>query len=133
MKHHAGPGVDVYHVGILSDLLHCRGRIRHLGWRKALSRLRYDLRWSKLRRRNNWNGWLAEAGDLPHAGHGWTRKRAMRDLDRIAASLAWAQHTCGTVRLVATDRANYCVTCGTKTRRDWTPRPDAWDAEPAQS
>lgn len=125
MKHQGG--VDVYPVGVLSDLRHIRGALRYKGIGEAWRLLRYrSRRWNK---RNAWNGYLAEAEGLPHCGHGWTRKRAMRSLDRIAATLHWARHdACGTVRLTADVRRQYCVTCDVSSRRGWTRLADGpWD------
>ncbi len=126
MKH--VPGVDVYPVGVLSDLRHAYGALRYKGIREAWSLLRYRMKRS-WHRRNAWNGFLAEAEGLPHCGHGWTRKRALRSLDRIEATLHWARHDpCGTVRLTANVRRQYCITCDVSGRRDWTPMPDGpWD------
>lgn len=79
--------VDIYPVGLLHNLM-IVGRItvrapRYLP--RVLRRFGRDVGrgW---RRRSYWNGWLAEPvssrGTWARAGHGWTRKRALRDLDR---------------------------------------------------
>jgi hypothetical protein len=78
--------VDVYPVGLLADLLFlARTRQRapeHTpdAWRK----LRYGWR-TGWRKRSYWNGYLAEPNPdngRTGAGHGWTKARALRSLDR---------------------------------------------------
>lgn len=117
------PTVDIYPVGLLSDLCLFRGAWRHDPMkghrRRALRRLWRDFARS-WRRRSYWNGYLAEVEGPPRCGHGWTKRRALRDLDRVRATTHWAKHTCGTVRLRA-EGATYCVTCNRKTRTGWTP------------
>lgn len=76
--------VSVYPVGFMSDLLAVRARLVHgapISWRWRIEQFRRS--W---RRRSYWNGFLAEV-DYPPAGlthtrcgHGWTRRRAARDL-----------------------------------------------------
>lgn len=122
-----GPGVHVYPVGALADLIHFRGWWKHKGRIYALRRLAGDLK-RQWRRRSYWNGFLAEVESLPYCGHGWTRQRAMRSLDRIAAGLCWARHDCGTTTFSSTAvRKPYCVTCDVKTARGWTYAPYDWD------
>lgn len=115
--------VDIYPVGLLHDLRRFHGEWLHDPApgrrRRALRRLWRDFARS-WRRRSYWNGFLAEDGGLPRCGHGWTKRRALRDLDRVFWTAHWAQHTCGTVRLRA-EGATYCVTCNRKTRTGWTP------------
>lgn len=110
--------VDVYPVGVLRDLRSIRHVHRRKGLREALRRLRYVLRSKSWTRRSAWNGYLAEAPGMPRAGHGWTYKRAMRSLDRAAATLHYARHSCGKVRL-ACDETRFCPRCKTRDR-DWT-------------
>ena len=87
-------GADMYPVGVLSDWQQFLRRRQHEGTRKALRRLRYDLRFiTRWARQGNWravrnsfNGYLAEhptAGT--RCGHGWTKTRALRDLERHLA------------------------------------------------
>jgi hypothetical protein len=88
VKHggYAGDGVDVYPVGLLHDLRLAWGTVRHVpsraGW--ALGKLGrgFGRGW---RNRSYWNGYLAEPtveGQWTRCGHGWTRRRALRDLNR---------------------------------------------------
>ena len=84
--------IDVYPVGILSDLLPVLRvfdpRIpfddRRAARRRVLRRLRYGIASGRYRSRNAWNGYLAEPRDFPphmtRCGHGWTQKRALHDL-----------------------------------------------------
>lgn len=93
--------VDVYPVGILRSMIDSRNNLRAWFWHAAATRpvpgyLRLTLRlmrsqieqrkWHDLR--NNFNGFLAEpltwpaGGTLHRCGSGWTRKRAIRDLER---------------------------------------------------
>lgn len=76
-------GVDVYHVGLLSDLKHLWAQWRLFGNYRtgtAIFLRRFARNW---RRRSYWNGYLAEAtGRHCNAGHGWTRKRALASLHR---------------------------------------------------
>lgn len=88
--------IDVYPVGVLSDLLYVRSAFRQrLGRRDALRRLRREPRyiWYQARRRNwraiknSFNGYLAEhRTDGTRCGHAWTKNRALRDLERHLAS-----------------------------------------------
>lgn len=121
------PIAQVYPVGLLSDLIHLRGAWRHGPPGAFRSRLRYFLRCvrSDVRRRSYWNGYLAELEGAGHCGHGWTKARARRSLAHIIATQHWASHKpCGTVRLSADVRRQYCVTCEVKSsRREWTPLP----------
>lgn len=91
LKHRREQPVEVYPVGLLADLRFLSGTIRrapsHTGeaWRK----LRNGWRGS-WRRRSYWNGYLAEPkvdNAWARAGHGWTEKRARRDLDRHLADV----------------------------------------------
>lgn len=109
------PIVDVYPVGFVHDvgLIFAIARVglylrrlpadcTKLGVNEratARSVLRARLRgfWSTLRRswrrRSYWNGFLAEPVDLPddawtRCGHGWTRRRALRDLRRHVAQVS---------------------------------------------
>lgn len=79
-------GVDVYPVGLLADLRFVYGTVRRAprhtreAWRKLRNGWRQG--W---RKRSYWNGYLAEP--TPNvawvsAGHGWTKGRAARGLDR---------------------------------------------------
>lgn len=77
--------VEFYRVGVLKELwlaYRC-ARFGRLG--EACRRLRrIPGMW---RRRSAWNGYLAEPQDLPlfyfhRCGHGWTRRRALADLNR---------------------------------------------------
>ncbi len=73
--------VDIYSVGVLSEL-RCAYRAARIGrWREARPYLkRIPRMWG---RRNAWNGYLAEPrtdGPWTRAGHGWTRRRAYTDL-----------------------------------------------------
>lgn len=79
-------GVDVYPVGLLADLRFLYGTVRRAprhtreAWRKLRNGWRQG--W---RKRSYWNGYLAEP--TPNvawvgAGHGWTKGRAVRGLDR---------------------------------------------------
>jgi hypothetical protein len=115
----ASGAVDVYPVGVLADLLHVWGALRCKGMSEAWRLLRYRSRgWT---RRSSWNGYLAEVEGVGHCGHGWTRRRALRSLERIVRTTHWARHNpCGTVRLTADVRRRYCVTCGVSSRYDWT-------------
>lgn len=99
-EHHPDLGqVDIYPVGVLSDLLMLGRALRHRhakGLRHALSLLRWRV--SYLRRqakRRNWravrstfNGYLAEPVDpavqarTRRCGTGWTRRAALRSLRR---------------------------------------------------
>jgi hypothetical protein len=89
----ACPAVDIYPVGLLAHLAHWASNPdRREAWRRlfydvrahGLSNLR-PRRWASLRR---WllNGYLAEPTDWPdgltRCGTGWTRGRALRDLQR---------------------------------------------------
>lgn len=70
--------VDVYPVGLFRDLKHRRYRG---GRRYLLGQVRCH-NWRAVR--NYFNGYLAEHATEPvNAGHGWTRRRALADLDRI--------------------------------------------------
>ncbi len=89
------PPISVYPVGLAHDLARWAGNPDRS---EARRRLRYDLRYfaAKLRHRQ-WrsarsylNGWLAEPTDWPEGltrcGSGWTRGRALRDLQRRIAA-----------------------------------------------
>jgi len=95
----ARPAVDIYPVGLLAHLAHWANTPdRREAWRRLL----YDVRthglpnlrpgrWGSLRR---WllNGYFAEPADWPdgltRCGTGWTRGRALRDLQRRTAALS---------------------------------------------
>ncbi len=101
MKFTDQPGVevDVYPVGLLADLLRDWRQVRH--WRrfreadgKPTLHVRRTVRYLIGRvRAGNWravkntfNGYLAEPSPFPEnvrrCGSGWTRKRALRSLER---------------------------------------------------
>lgn len=99
MKFTGQPGIDVYPVGLLSDLLRDWRQIRY--WRefraaggKPILHVRRSARYlaGHIRERKwravktMFNGYLAEPGDWPdglrRCGSGWTRKRALRSLER---------------------------------------------------
>lgn len=95
--------IDVYPVGVLADLLMLRRALaaRHRqAILHALRRLRYTARHiaDRARRgerrtvRNMFNGYLAEPTPFPpgmtRCGSGWTRRRALRSLDRQFAVAA---------------------------------------------
>ncbi len=123
---HATSDVNVYRVGVLADLFRLRRSITHAPWvhkRKGITSALRSIR-RHWRRRSAWNGYLAEASDLPRAGHGWTKRRALRDLDLVRRTTHWAQHSCGTVRLRAAG-AHYCVTCDRKDPYGWAIVEDA--------
>ena len=96
MKH--GDRVDVYPVGLLSDLRLLRGALkygpsRRAAWWSFLYRFRrgtferiYHGEWRALK--NYFNGYLAEDPDprVPRAGSGWTRRRALESLARIRSA-----------------------------------------------
>jgi len=88
--------VDIYPVGLLSYLLDFVRTLRMRRYRKALKRLRHDLRYiPRQARAGNWravhmdfNGYLAEHHGLgTRAGHGWTKSRAYWDLIRHIADI----------------------------------------------
>lgn len=76
-----GYEVDVYPVGWLSAWKH---RKLHYFWHTTVERIRRRA-WRALRM--SLNGYLAEPRVFPHGvhrcGHGWTRRRALRDLRRL--------------------------------------------------
>jgi hypothetical protein len=75
-----GREFDVYPVGLLRDLIQFDDQFHLKNRRQALRTLWRHLRRS-WRRRNYWNGYLAEHRQLgTRCGHGWTRSRAYRDL-----------------------------------------------------
>lgn len=92
MKHSAEGGIDIYPVGVLEVLLKLGRSIRSRhpqATKAALIHVRYQARY--LRRqakdgdwravRNSFNGYLAEhPARGTRCGHGWTRRRALRDL-----------------------------------------------------
>lgn len=117
--------VDIYPVGLLRDLKHFRA------WRReslqyAIGRLRRSMRMGRWRRRSYYNGYLAESSaNVPRCGHGWTRRRALIDLQRAKNETAWYLHLpCGRSRLAAPEnrrRRIYCVECDRRDRRiNWT-------------
>lgn len=75
--------VDIYPVGLLRDIRNrsVRHGLRYLGWRIRAR----DWRTAK----NYFNGYLAEPTPFPtglnRCGSGWTRRRALRDLNRRMA------------------------------------------------
>jgi hypothetical protein len=79
---------NVYPVGLLHDIRRTwatiRARVPDVSALEAVRRLGRDVR-KHWRRRSYWNGYLAEPtepGEWTRCGHGWTRARAERDLDR---------------------------------------------------
>lgn len=79
-------GIDVYPVGLLADLRFLYGTVRRAprhtpeAWRKLTNGWRQS--W---RQQSYWNGYLAEPkvdNAWRRAGHGWTRRRAVRSLER---------------------------------------------------
>jgi hypothetical protein len=97
-----GARVDVYPVGVLSDLLRirtalnpCAPRPRNyapvvppVGWRRNTIAHAWSSIRRSWRRRNAWNGYLAEPtwqGYWTRCGHGWTQRRALADLNRHLA------------------------------------------------
>lgn len=88
--------VDVYAVGFVADFMALLRTIRYVPkhTRTAWRRLRFGLR-DDWRRRSYWNGYLAEPTSVPsperpwwRCGHGWTKQRALRDLNRHLADAA---------------------------------------------
>jgi hypothetical protein len=82
---------EVYAVGLLSDLRFFYGTLRRAPkhTRQAWRKLWYGWRQS-WRRRSYWNGYLAEPkvdNAWSRAGHGWTKRRAVRILDRHLAEV----------------------------------------------
>jgi hypothetical protein len=93
------PTIGIYPVGLLADLLRDCRQIRH--WRKfraaggkptlhvrrTAKYLAYQARRRNWRAvKNTFNGYLAEPEPFPEGVHrcgtGWTRRRAMRSLER---------------------------------------------------
>ena len=73
--------VDVYPVGLFSDIKRRRAwyGFRTYEWRNLKQR-----KWRELR--NYFNGYLAEHDGHPHnAGRGWTKRAAIRRVDRLCA------------------------------------------------
>lgn len=89
MKHTGTTEVDIYPVGLLSDLKRFRGHWWCDGRRVAVRNLvrSFGRGW---RRRSYWNGYLAEAGwsAATRAGHGWTKSRARLDLARHVSQVS---------------------------------------------
>jgi len=89
-RQHLLDTAEVYSVGWLATLRYTAAAARHGHRREAASKLRYEAAGSwRLARSGQWralrmkfNGYLAEIPDH-NAGHGWTRRRALRSLDRI--------------------------------------------------
>jgi hypothetical protein len=84
MKFTGGEKIDVYPVGLLMDW-------RHRGIRRLRYSLRYPLRQARAGEwravRNYFNGYLAEHPDgQTSAGHGWTKRAALRRLAKIRAT-----------------------------------------------
>lgn len=125
-----GSEVHVYPVGVLKVMLGIGRSIRARDRRAlgfALAKVRAEFRYLLGRvRERNWrafrnafNGYLAEDEELPRAGHGWTKKRALRDLERVLLTAYWSRHVCGAVRLRAKG-ADYCMKCDIRDRDGWT-------------
>jgi hypothetical protein len=83
---------DVYSVGLLHDLLFLARTVRlapkhtYEAWKKL--RIGFSQSW---RTRGYWNGYLAEPvtrGGWQRCGHGWTKRRALKDLERHMARIA---------------------------------------------
>jgi hypothetical protein len=75
-----GGAVDVYPVGLFSDINRKRVRygLRHYLWSYCIK----GRRWRAAR--NYFNGYLAEHEHGGHnAGRGWTKRAALRRVDRI--------------------------------------------------
>lgn len=90
-EHRCAQPIDVYPVGLLADLRFLYGAARHAPRHtgQALRKLTNNWR-SGWRRRSYWTGYLAEPkvdNAWARAGHGWTKKRAARDLDRHLADV----------------------------------------------
>lgn len=85
----ADGGIDIYAVGVLFELGFAYNAACHGLWIHAWSRLRrIPGMWG---RRSAWNGYLAEPldyGRCTRAGHGWTRRRALADLERNMREVA---------------------------------------------
>jgi hypothetical protein len=79
------PETDVYPVGLLAA-------VKHHGLRNGTRRsMRHVRRWARQRNwraiRNTFNGYLAEHRHGGHnAGRGWTRRAALRRVERICRS-----------------------------------------------
>jgi hypothetical protein len=96
VKHSTDVGeVDIYAVGLLHDIRLAVGGLRARGHRFHFARkLPRRLR-SSWRKSSYWNGYLAEPAAIAdglntwtRCGHGWTKKRALRDLRRHMRELA---------------------------------------------
>lgn len=105
--------IDVYRVGVLAvgwrllrayrtDLGYDDPRkVRRWAWRNARAEARTVARHIRTRKwrelKNDFNGYLAEPYDWPagltRCGTGWTRRRALRSLERRARQpgIAWEQ------------------------------------------
>jgi hypothetical protein len=74
----------VYPVGVLDTFQ------RRKGWRTTRRYLAHQIHnrnWRAVR--NHFNGYLAEHDGHPHnAGRGWTRKAALRRVERICAGVS---------------------------------------------
>ncbi len=94
------PTIDVYAVGWLADILRAWRCLTvpelagHRGnaWRFLRQEWRYNVRQVKAGNwravRNSFNGYLAEHHTRgTRCGHGWTRRRALRDLYRHLAEV----------------------------------------------
>jgi hypothetical protein len=89
-------GVDVYAVGVLSALQRAYRSCRAGRWSAGRAELRSSVRYLGYQaRRGEWravrqsfNGYLAEPAEFPpgdyrrRCGSGWTKRRALRSLDR---------------------------------------------------
>lgn len=127
--------VEVYAVGHLrnfQDLLAARhaprGRLckQHASrWWIARKRLKMLLGDLLIKRRNYWNGYLAEPVDSEFTpgkcGHGWTKERALRKLEHYWATQRWARHRCGLVRRICgrPGLEMFCLECSVSDG-DWT-------------
>lgn len=92
MKHTGSAEVDIYPVGLLSDLKRFRYRWWCDGRRYAVRAFARAFR-TQWRRRSYWNGYLAEVEHpaVTRAGHGWTKTRARLDLARHVAQVERAR------------------------------------------
>ena len=93
--------VDVYPVGWCHAIILSSRMLRaRLPWSAATANISQEWRYTKrcIQRgdwravKNSLNGWLAEPSpfpdDLNRCGSGWTRARALRDLDRRMRKVA---------------------------------------------
>lgn len=79
--------VHIYPVGLRKDIQFLLKTLwlRPTHFRQALRTVKMSLRWG-LKRRNYWNGYLAEPTHpwkgYRGCGHGWTQRRALKSLIR---------------------------------------------------